>query len=474
MVISTTNKNTTKILSVSRVFLVNISLFYNVSLRSSKSKFFFNLTSMFNHNVRRRQMKKQNRDRQASYSDRLVTINEMIDLGCNLSWGDNIKHVMFEKVVFEKGAIQSFVENFNPRVIGKRVVFSFSNTMLHTSDIKHLREKFDHFTKLDFRGAGLNDDSVKIIAGYIKTNPDNITTVHLEYNRFGPAGHIALIDALRQNSYIDKLFLKNTHRFAEYYHDNARGSFKVVYERFAELLTENTSLRVVGLQEKYMPLEYMDILSKGIEKNQSLHYFSLGDSVFERDWSGKSTQRFTDAVTKQSIINHINESIFKSPTRKSWQDLKDVIIKNCSHKNKFLNAVKRCDMVVINQMLRQKNVNLNWTVGNEHYNALHLIAISNHSCEKITPVIKKLYENGFKAILYRRSGRCSNSIQPIELAKSHGHFNVAEVLRVIPAGKNNFNQANNKNRLFGARNIECRRLEVSDYNSEYPQLVLSK
>ncbi|MBX9585804.1 MAG: hypothetical protein K2X50_00970 [Gammaproteobacteria bacterium] len=337
-----------------------------------------------------------------------------------LNFNDQLKKITFTNVIFSSDSIASFCNRLDFRCRNlQKIMFQFYDTKLSTIDIKYLSNIFPFFTKIHFQNAGLNSDSINIIAEYISKNPENITTLHLENNRFGIEGHHALLDALTKNDIVDKVFLKNTH-------DYRNGEdFTSVYEHLSHMLTVNSSIKILGLQESYVNYPLVELLFKGIENNRGLHKIDLGNNFFIHDRSGKYTKKFATAVKMQGLINQFTNEASKNPhinEVKSIIQLREVV------KERFFFAVTHCDLETLQSLFSENKVNKDWTTSDKGYNALHLIASSTQPIAMSEAAIKLLYQYNFKELLYKRCARSGAKLQPMELAREKARFNIADLL----------------------------------------------
>ncbi len=328
--------------------------------------------------------------------------------------------ITFKNVSFDENSISTFCNELDFRIRDlKRIMFQFYDTKISSLEMKCLSKIFPFFTKIHFQNAGLDNDSITIISEYIKKNPTNITTVHLENNRFGTEGHHALIDALFQNDTIDKLFLRNTH-------DYRNGQdFTPVYQHLSQLLHDNSSIKILGLQESYVYYPLVEYLFNGIEKNNGLHKIDLGNNFFALDKRGYYSDKFAEAIKKQGLINQFTNDLRHNP---HIDKIQSIINEREVNKAIFFEAVSCCDIEKLKTLLADDKVNMHWTTADKGYNALHLLALSKQPLNKIENTIKLLYQHNFKELLYKYSARNGGKLQPMELANDKGTNKVAKLL----------------------------------------------
>jgi hypothetical protein len=356
-------------------------------------------------------------------NDEILTEEKMCIIADYLSNSKRIRKLIFNNVVFKENAVQKFCQNvdFNYRE-GERVMFEFNHSTLSVQDILSLSNYFQYFTKLHFKNCSLTNDAIKIIADYISKNPNNITTLHLEGNRFGTNGHHALITALSTNSHIDKVFLKNTHDFRN------GEDYTPIYQQIASLLQMTTIIKVIGLQESKVNFSYLSILAEGLSKNRSLHKIDLGNNVFEEDKTGELTQKIGDAIFNQGMINQFDNRVKAGSKNRHLAKIRSIVKEHQRDRDQFFSAIGRCDLEAINAAISNGKVNLQWTTNDNNYNALHILALSRSPISIIKQVIESLYKNNFKTLLHKRCGRPGGSHQAMELAVMAGRKDIAVAL----------------------------------------------
>ncbi len=403
--------------------------------------------------------------------DVVLTSKLAQDIATELSYDSGYRKVTFKNVIFENYSVEDFCNNLDFRCRNlERIMFQFYDTKISNYEMKSLSKLFPYFTKIHFMNAGLNNDSIKIIAEFLEKNPSNISTIHLENNRFGVEGHHALLDAITNNETIDKVFLKNTHDFRN------GEDFSSVYEHLSRVLTVNSNIKILGIQESYVHYNHMEILFKGIECNKGLHKIELGNNFFIHDKSGRYTSKLAAAIKKQGLINQFTN---EAPSNPHIEKIRTIINERETDKARFFFAVSYCDTEKLRSLITENKVNMNWTTANYGYNALHMLALSKEPTHKIEETIKLLYQYNFKELLYKRCAARGNKLQPIELAEEQARTKVAGLLYsikllgliVAPPSKGTSNPQKNHATTYKACGFFAKALND---RTEFPSLPTTK
>lgn len=354
--------------------------------------------------------------------NKIVCVDTMLDLANYLSENEEVKIVKFNNITIKPGAIDALVKTIDFSYRNNvKIMFEFNQTKVSENEMKMLSTIFPYFTKIHFRDCHLNDKSIDYIASYLKTNPRNITTIHLEGNHFSAEAHHILYDALSKNTYVDKLFLGYTHD------TRSKNDHEDVYRHFSLLLEASKSLRVVGYQESRFKIQWLEHLANAIIKNKSLHSLSLGNKAYAANHH--FTKKIANAIRQQGIINQTNDRVFDKSATHAFQSVKHSIRQNRLKAQSFFDSIKNCDIKTVSKLFQNNSYNMFWTTSFEKYNALHLIVLSITDKKSAQSLVTLLYRYGYKQLLHKRSGRESGSLTPIELAKKNKRWDIAKILQ---------------------------------------------